>query len=237
MKRSLAALAAACILASLATTSVSPPRADAAQKYVNARTLLSKLAVREEDHKHRFNRSVFSYDNSYDADGDGCYTRKEILKRDAIRLTKVSKSCSVDGTWRSLYDDRLTRGPYGLQIDHLVALAEAWHSGAYKWSHRKQIAFGNDIDYKWDLHAVTAAANQTKGDLGPAEWLPSKNKCTYVKGWIGVKYRWGLPVDRAEKAALTRQLAKCPSVQVLMPGKPNIDKLVGHGEVEPIEKV
>lgn len=237
MRRLIALLAAGCLLASVATVSAGTKPASAASNYASARTLLSKLAVREEDHKHRYNRSVFSYDDSYDADGDGCYTRKEVLKRDAVRLTKVSKSCSVDGTWLSLYDNRLTQGPYGLEIDHLVALAEAWHSGAYAWSHRKQIAFGNDIDYKWDLQAVTASINQEKSGLDPAGWLPPKNRCTYVKAWIGVKYRWGLPVDRAEKAALVRQLATCSSLQVLMPGKPDIDKLVGHGEIEPIEKV
>ena len=236
MKRPAALLAAACLLSGL-IAGVSTAPAEAAGRTVSAKTLLAKLTVRAEDHSHRYNRSVFSYDDDFDADGDGCYTRKEVLKRDALRLTKLSKSCSVDGEWRSLYDGRVYDDPADLQIDHLVALAEAWHSGAYAWSHRRQIAFGNDVGYKWDLQAVSVGDNQNKGDLDPAEWLPSKNRCTYAKAWIGVKYRWNLPVDRAEKAALTRQLAKCDSLQVLKPGKPDIAALVGHGEIEPIKKV
>ena len=236
MKRPAALLAAACLLSGLVVGASAAP-ADAAPQFVSAKTLLSKLTVRAEDHAHRYNRTVFSYDDDYDADGDGCYTRKEVLKRDAIELTKLSKSCSVDGRWRSLYDGRVYDDPYDLQIDHLVPLAEAWHSGAYTWSHRKQIAFGNDIGYKWDLQAVSTGDNQGKGDGDPAEWLPSKNRCTYVKAWIGVKFRWHLPVDATEKAALTRQLKQCGSLQVLKPGKPDIDALVGHGEVQPIEKV
>ncbi len=236
MKRPAALLAAVCLLSGVAV-GVSAAPAGAEERTVSAKALLSRLAVRAEDHSYRFNRSVFSYDDSYDADGDGCYTRKEVLKRDAIRLTKLSKSCSVDGTWRSLYDGRVYDNPYDLQIDHLVPLAEAWHSGAYRWSHRKQIAFGNDIGYKWDLQAVSIGDNQGKSDGDPAEWLPSRNRCTYVKAWIGVKYRWHLPVDRAEKSALTRQLKKCGSLQVLKPGKPDIAALVGHGEIQPVDEV
>ena len=236
MKRPAALLAAVCLLSGLAVVGVGSP-VDAAPATVSAKTLLSRLAVRAEDHQHRFNRSVFSYDTGYDADGDGCSTRKEVLTRDAIRLTKLSKSCSVDGTWRSLYDGRVYDDPADLQIDHLVPLAEAWHSGAYSWSHRRQIAFGNDIGYRWDLQAVSTGDNQGKLDGDPAEWLPSKNRCTYAKAWIGVKYRWHLPVDSAEKAALARQLQRCDSLQVLKPGTPDIAELVGHGEIEPIEKV
>ena len=232
MNRPAALIAAVSLLSGLALGASAAPAA-AASVSVSAKSLLSKLTVREENHEHRFNRSVFSYD----ADGDGCYTRKEVLKRDAIELTKLSKSCSVDGTWRSLYDGRVYDDPSALQIDHLVPLAEAWHSGAYRWSHREQIAFGNDIGYRWDLQAVSIDDNQGKLDGDPSEWLPSRNRCTYVKAWIGVKYRWHLPIDRAEKAALKRQLERCSSLQVLRPGKPDIAALVGHGEIEPIEKL
>ncbi|WP_375400706.1 HNH endonuclease family protein [uncultured Amnibacterium sp.] len=214
-----------------------PATADSA--YVSAKTLLSKLAVRAENHYHDYtdaSRAHFSYDNDYDADGDGCYTRREVLKRDAIHIARISSSCAIyGGRWRSLYDNRYTDDRGTLEIDHLVPLAEAWYSGADAWSHRRQIAFGNDIDYKWDLQAVTSSLNRLKLAGDPAEWLPPTNKCIYVKAWIGVKYRWNLPVDPAEKAALVRQLAKCSSLQVLKPGKPNITKLVGHGEVEPIK--
>lgn len=226
--RALALVAAVCVVvAGVGMSSAQALPATAASKYVSARLLLSKLAVRAEDNTHRYNRDRFGYDNSYDADGNGCYTRKEVLIRDATYIHHVSSSCAVYGQWRSLYDNRLTNSPYSLEIDHLVPLAEAWRSGAYSWPHEKQIAFGNDVGYKWDLQAVTSSSNQAKGAGDPAVWLPPKNKCTYVKAWIGVKYRWNLPVDSFEKTALVRQLSKCDSILVLRPGTPNVKALVG----------
>ena len=64
-------------------------------------------------------------------------------------------------------------------------VVEAWHAGADRWSHRRQIAFGNDLGYRWSLLPVTAALNQGggdgKGDREPGDWLPPKHACTYVK--------------------------------------------------------
>ena len=228
MRRPLATITAICLLAALSTLApTTATAAETAPKYVSARGLLAKLTVHVEDHTHKYDRDRFGYDHPLDADHDGCITRKEVLIRDAISIDHVSASCAVYGQWKSPYDNKVTDNPNTLQIDHLVPLAEAWHSGAYKWSHRRQIAFGNDLGYKWDLQAVTSALNQSKSDGDPAEWLPPKNTCTYVKAWIGVKYRWDLPIDTAEKKALTTQLNKCSSVTVLRPGKPDIAALVG----------
>ncbi|WP_375388402.1 HNH endonuclease family protein [uncultured Amnibacterium sp.] len=206
--------------------------ADAAPKTVSARSLLAQLRVAQPDSAHRYQRAEFHYDDEWDADGDGCYTRKEVLIRDAISIDHVSRSCAVYGRWRSLYDGRITSNPNTLEVDHLVPLAEAWHAGAWSWSSRKKIAFGNDLGYRWELQPVTASLNQAKEDDDPAGWMPPKNRCTYVAAWIGVKARWHLTVDPAEKAALVRWLDRCGDVKVQRPGTPDVAKLSAGGPLE-----
>lgn len=241
MKRIVALVATVCLATGLAVFGAAPANAGLPPQtsgMVSARTLLAHLTVRAENYSHTYNRSLFSYDDDFDADGDRCYTRREVLKRDAIHLGRVSSSCAIyDSEWRSLYDDRITHDRGTLEIDHLVPIAEAWYSGAWAWSHRQQIAFGNDLGYEWDLQAVTSSLNQDKGAGDPSVWMPPKNHCTYVKAWIGVKARWGLSVDPAENAKLTSVLNTCASVMVLNPGHPNLTQLIGHGEVEPVEHV
>ena len=233
MKRSLAVLAAACLAAGLAvTTPTTAGPAHAATSKVSVRSLLAKLPTRAENRVKYTNasRDRFGYDEGLDADGDGCVTRKEVLIRDAVRLTKKSASCSVAGTWRSLYDARLTKDVYSLEVDHLVAIAEAWHSGANTWSHQRQVAFGNDVAYRWSLQATTRAVNQRKKAYDPAEWMPAKDRCTYIAAWVGVKARWKLTVDPAEKRAISRWLAGCPGLAVLKPGTPTLAALSGIGK-------
>ena len=227
--RPLAALAAACLIGSLAVVAPhSAQTAEAAPAKVTAKTLLAKLPVRAESRSKKFDRNRFGYDQGLDADGDGCSTRKEVLIRDAISIKKISSSCAVYGKWKSPYDGRVTTNPNALEVDHLVPLAEAWSSGASKWPKKKLIAFGNDLGYKWDLQAVTKSANQGKKADEPAVWLPKKNRCTYVAAWVGVKYRWKLSVDKREKTFLSHYLAKCDGVKVQKPGTPNLTALVNR---------
>lgn len=228
--RAFCALASVAAVAALVTGPAD--HADAAAKYVSARTLLAKLHVVQPDRAHRYHRDQFNYDNEWDADGDGCYTRKEVLIRDATHIDHVSKSCAVYGTWTSLYDNKKTSSPGDLEVDHLVPLAEAWHAGAWTWSSKKKTAFGNDLGYKWELQAVTASLNQAKEDSDPTGWMPPKNRCTYIAAWIGVKYRWGLTIDPAEKATLLRWVEKCGALKVLKPGKPDLARLASGGPLD-----
>jgi hypothetical protein len=205
----------------VATTTKKPVKATS--KTVSAKTLISKLAVRAENHAHKYNRDQFDY--PIDANHNGCNTRKEVLIQEHIGAIRISKSCAVYGTWKSFFDNRITHDAHSLEVDHLVPLAEAWYSGAYAWSALRKKAFGNDLGYKWSLNAVTTSANLAKKAKDPAEWMPKDNKCTYAKAWIGVKYRWHLSVDPREKAALVRYLGTCRSLQVLRPGTPNLKVL------------
>jgi hypothetical protein len=96
-----------------------------------------------------------------------------------------------------------------LDIDHLIPLAEAWRSGAWKWSPAQREAFANDLTDQRALVAVTAGLNRQKGDQDPSTWLPPENKCVYVSNWIAIKVRYSLTVDPAEANALTSLVSQC----------------------------
>ncbi|MDT0141470.1 cell wall-binding repeat-containing protein [Microbacterium sp. PRC9] len=110
--------------------------------------------------------------------------------------------------------------PAEIEIDHVVALAEAWRSGAWGWNDDQRRAFANDLEVPYALNAASTVANQSKSDHDPAEWLPTNTSFTgeYVIGWALGKYRWSLTVDAAERAALEGILTgDCGSTAVELP--------------------
>lgn len=141
------------------------------------------------------------FEHWIDADGDGCRTRCEVLAEER----------RADGAWLSVYDGAVVTSEQDLEIDHLVALAEAWRSGARGWDDARRAAFANDLDFPDALLAVTSATNQSKADHDPARWRPPRTEtwCWYARSWIGVKARWGLTADQAEVDALAEMLATC----------------------------
>lgn len=145
-----------------------------------------------------------------DADGDGCDTRAEVLIAEADVAPTVGSSCSLSGgRWYSYYEGASQTSSSALDIDHVVALAEAWDSGARTWSASRREAYANDLGDSRTLVAVTASLNRSKGDQDVAEWLPPINRCRYVKDWVAVKIRWGLSVDPAERSALSSVASGC----------------------------
>lgn len=147
-----------------------------------------------------------------DADGDGCDTRREVLIAESTRPVRVGAGCSIaNGRWLSAYDGRITTDASTFDIDHVVALKEAWDSGANTWSNDRRRAFANDLTDAFALIAVSASSNRSKGDKDPADWLPSRTayRCTYVRDWVRVKKVWKLSVDQREYDALARVLARC----------------------------
>jgi hypothetical protein len=114
----------------------------------------------------------------------------------------------LSGEWLSKYDGKAFTEGWRLRVDHLVPLAEAWSSGAWAWNASKRRAYANDLGYSASLIGVSAAANQAKLDKEPNAYLPPVRgyRCTYVRNWIAVKYRWNLMIDPAEKAALGQDL-------------------------------
>ncbi|MFF1405003.1 HNH endonuclease family protein [Streptomyces sp. NPDC058294] len=176
--------------------------------------LLARLPVWAED-RTGYERTAFRH--WIDADGDGCNTRAEVLKAEAVIAPAQDADCRLSGgEWSSPYDNRYLEGPGGVDIDHLVPLAEAWDSGASAWTAKEREAYANDLGDDRPLIAVSAASNRAKGDQDPATWLPpaAGYHCTYVTDWVADKLRWGLSVDSTEQAALTDVLSRCPNVSV-----------------------
>lgn len=127
---------------------------------VPLRTLLAALPVRDED-RTGYARSKFRH--WVDADRDGCNTRAEVLKDEALVPPEQSTSCNLaGGRWYSAYDDRYIDAPSGLDIDHRVPLAESWDSGASAWSAVEREAYANDLGDPRSLNAVSAASNRSK---------------------------------------------------------------------------
>ena len=137
-----------------------------------------------------------------DIDGDGCDAREQVLKRDSVTLPQVDPySCKViAGDWVSPYDGARWSDPTDIDIDHVVALKEAWDSGAWAWSSATRKAYANDTSDKRTLLAVTDNVNQRKSDKDPSNWTPPLKSylCTYLGNWISVKARWNLSMDKSE---------------------------------------
>ncbi len=145
-----------------------------------------------------------------DADGDGCSTRAEVLIAEAEEAPTVGSGCSLSGgRWYSYYEGASQTSASALDVDHMVALAEAWDSGARSWTSSRREAYANDLGDSRPLVGVTASLNRSKGDQDVAEWLPPINHCRYIKDWVVAKIRWGLSQDSAEKAALQDVAAGC----------------------------
>ena len=144
-----------------------------------------------------------------DADGDGCDTRDEVLIRDAGGSAEVGGSCGVtSGAWYSVYDGVWLDQATQLDVDHVVALKEAWDSGANDWDTARREAFANDLDDPHALIAVSSSSNQSKGAADPSNWLPdnSDDQCRYIVAWVIVKARWELSMDESEHGRIRNLL-------------------------------
>lgn len=146
----------------------------------------------------------------------GCDTRDRILGRDLSKKTyKAGSTCRVQsGTLHDPYTAVTIKyvrgGASEVDIDHVVALMDAWQKGAQPWSATKRTTFAND---PLGLLAVSSTVNRAKGDGDAATWLPPNKafRCAYVARQIAVKRRYGLWVTRAERDAMAHVLARCPN--------------------------
>ncbi|MGZ4588963.1 MAG: HNH endonuclease family protein, partial [Mycobacteriaceae bacterium] len=157
-----------------------------------------------------------------DVDRNGCDTRNDILTRDLTYTTYKpgTRNCLVlTGTLNDPYSGRqipFTRGETtssAIQIDHVVALSDAWQTGAQQLDAVRRTAFAND---PLNLLAVDGPLNTQKSDSDAASWLPPNKsfRCTYVARQIAVKSAYALWVTQAEHDAITTVLQSCPG-QVL----------------------
>lgn len=174
---------------------------------------LCALRIRRDSGPSGYKRQAFG--NGWaDLNHDGCDTRAEILKRDfRHHRYGAAKPCQlVGGVFHDPYTGKTFTfdSPPGaeVQIDHVVALGDAWSSGANEWTSVQRRQYANDPAV---LLASEGKANQEKGKLSADRWMP-KNKvfrCAYARQQINIKYRWNLSVTLPERETLLQALRRC----------------------------
>jgi hypothetical protein len=216
LARPVAALAAAGALLLGGVTVTAAPAEALGPKAAgpSAASVLNTLPVKGKAAKTGYSRAKFGPAWS-DTNRNGCDTRNDILKRDLSgdRFKAGTRNCVLaSGKLKDPYTGKTinhVRGGNKVDIDHVVALGQAWAAGAQKLSTAQRTAFAND---PLNLLAVDASANRAKGDREASAWLP-KNKsfrCTYVATQVAVKKKYALSVTSAEKSAIKRVLSSCP---------------------------
>ena len=176
--------------------------------------VIATLAVKGRAPKTGYTRDQFGTAWK-DVDGNSCDTRNDILKRDLLDQVFKDRCVIVSGTLPDPYSGEridFVRGAatsLAVQIDHVVALSNAWQTGALKLTIEKRTAFAND---PLNLLAVKGVLNSQKSDGDAATWLPPKKsyRCAYVARQVAVKAKYGLWLTAPEKAAIVRIIATCP---------------------------
>ena len=182
----------------------------------SATDVLARLAVKGRAPKTGYSRDQFGQVWA-DIDRNGCDTRNDIMKRDLTDLVfkAGTRDCLViSGTLIDRYSGETINFVRGngtsmeVQIDHVVALSNAWQTGAFKLSVVQRTALAND---PLNLFAVKGKLNSQKSDGDAATWLPPLKsfRCAYVSQQIAVKAKYGLWVTPPEKAAMVCILSKC----------------------------
>lgn len=178
-----------------------------------ATDILEKLEVKGRAPKTGYNREQF-YDGWPLV--NGCSLRQRIIKRE-FGETAVLDGCNVvAGEFEEPYTGEYmtftekSQIANKIQIDHVVALSDAWQKGAQYMDYEKRNQIATD---PLNLLAVDGPANEQKSDGDAATWLPSNKKfrCEYVARQISVKYKYGLWVTEPEKEQMKKVLTNCPS--------------------------
>lgn len=179
----------------------------------SALALLEALEIKGRAPKTGYERTQFG-------DGwakiDGCDMRNIILHRDLMNAI-VGGNCKIlSGMLNDPYTGKMIEFKRGadtsddVQIDHVVALSNAWQTGAQQLTSERRQALAND---PLELLAVDGEANQQKSDGDAATWLPPNKafRCQYVARQVAVKAKYDLWVTKAEYDAIKRVLGTCPS--------------------------
>ena len=197
------------LLALLLTTL---PLSNTTQADQDALAVLNSLEVKGRAAKTGYTRSQFPHWS--DPDRNGCDARNDTLKRD---LTQISfktgtRDCKVlTGQLLDPFSGKVitfSSTKSNIDIDHVVALSNAWQTGAAYFDKTKRVAIAND---PLNLIAVDAKLNRQKGDGDAATWLPplKSYRCDYVAKQIAVKAKYGLWVTQPEKGAIIKLLEMC----------------------------
>ncbi|MDQ1295585.1 MAG: hypothetical protein QG608_3470 [Actinomycetota bacterium] len=173
---------------------------------------LLALPTSEESHATDYDRDSFGR-RWADIDGNGCGQRDDVLARDLTNVRTKEGACTVLSgrlvdPWTGTEVAFTKTEPAKVQIDHVVALAEAWRSGAWAWTDVQRERYANDLSV---LVATEGKVNRDKSDKDAATWSPvgASRACVYARHVVDLKTVFGLSVDRAERTALRRHLESC----------------------------
>jgi hypothetical protein len=199
------------------TPSQNEPKSEVKSASITVKTdlainALSGLGIKGRAPKNNYVRELFGADWSTT---DGCDTRNIILNRD-LKNVVVNDKCEVtSGTLNDPYSGKVISFVRGsdssssVQIDHVVALSDAWQKGAQNFTTKERVALAND---PLELLAVDGPTNMQKSDGDAATWLPPNKsfRCEYVSRQIAVKQKFKLWVTKAEHDVMANLLNKCP---------------------------
>jgi len=200
----------------------------------SALQVLASLPIKGRAPKTGYDRTGMFGEAWIDVDSNGCDTRNDILARDLTQIV-TSGTCRVlSGTLTSPYTSELVDFVRGndtsalVQIDHVVALSNAWQTGAQQLSPEERKFLAND---PLNLLAVDGRSNSQKGDGDAATWLPSSKgiRCSYIARQISVKATYGLWVTQSEHDSMATILSECadePSLTSALATAPVLDGLV-----------
>lgn len=192
------------------------PTADQQATYATSLNQLEDIAIKGRAPKTGYSREQFS--NGWkDTDNNGCDARNDILARDLdnVEYKPARVDCVVlSGTFHDPYTGKTINFERGqttssaVQIDHVVALSDAWQKGAQKWSKDERLQFAND---PLNLLASDGPTNAAKGDKDAATWLPPNKdfRCEYVSRQTQVKAKYGAWMTQAEHDSIKKILTSC----------------------------
>lgn len=201
---------------------------------------LQKLPVKGRASKTGYDRDQFGSEwddsvGSFSWSRNGCDTRNDVLARDLINVEFTDGRCDVargvlpydpySGETAYTFDSEDDLYETDLDIEHVVALGNAWETGAQQLSPDRRAEFAND---PLNLMAVNPSLNRQKSDGDFATWLPPNNafRCSYAARQIRVKTVYDLWVTAPEKAAMEKVLATCPSMPLDQPLPPNYNSTI-----------
>ena len=202
------------LVLSLLVAGISPSQADSV---ASGLSIIEAQVTKGRAAKTGYTRAQFGQTWA-DVDRNGCDTRNDILKRDLtaeVFKEKIRECVVLSGTLIDPFSGETINFVRGntssmeVQIDHVVALSNAWQTGAFNLSIKERTAFAND---PMNLLAVKGRLNSQKGDGDAATWLPplKSYRCDYVSRQIAVKIKYKLWFTAPEKEAMVRILKSCP---------------------------
>jgi hypothetical protein len=209
--------------------------------------LIERLEVMEEPPRQGYSRELFEHWVVVDA--SGCTVRHKVLRAQATAVAPLGSPsggglpCVVfEGDWELLFDGSRHVGLASeIDVDHVVALAEAWDSGAWDWTPLRRQTFAND---PLNLIVADRQVNKDKADLDAAEWSPSDRRahCITAAKIALTKLRYELSVDAAERRSLIAMAGSCDRSDQRsiggfpLPGTPGFDLLTEQILAEQIRR-